>query len=260
MDTLKPSESQPRNGTSQREDPSPPNRGGRRRHHGTKRKRIVRRDKAAGPTNPETISAPTVPTANVVTAGPLEGGNVEPKLTDCRHPGYLPTDDEMRLYDDPQPQQVRREVLETSKVAGEGLPALKALPELAAQQGKSSLSHPKDENGNPTWRGEVVSKSKYRRMKAKSKISKSEQSARERPAIITQSANSSAQYYSQLVSVTPHINVNKSNPLPIPSAPLIHKINNLFQPDRENSKKMSNLRGGPPSGRGIIHLNVMDDP
>ena len=261
MDTLKPSESQPRKiGTSQREDPSPPSRGGRRRHRGTKRKRIVRRDKAAGPTYPETISAPTVPTANVVTAGPLEGGNVEPKLTGLGHLGHLPTGDEMRLDDVPQPLQVRRDVLETSQVAGERLPALKALPEFAAKQGRSSLSHPKDENGNPIWKGEVVSKSKYRRMKAKSRFSKSEQGARERPAIITQSANSSAQDYAQLASVIPPTDRNISNPHQTSSSSLINKINNLFQPDREHSKKMSNLRGGPPSGRGIIHLNVMDDP
>ena len=261
MDTLKPSESQPRKiGTSQREDPSPLSRGGRRWHRGTKRKRIVRRDKAAGPINPETISAPTVPIANVVTTGPLEGGNTESKLTGLGHPGHLPTGDEMRLYDVPKPLQVRREVLETSQVAGERLPAPKALPELAAKQGRSSLSRPKDENRNPTWRGELVGKSKYRRMKAKSRFSKPEQGARERPAIITQSANSSAQDYSQLASVIPHTDINKSNPHRTRSASLINKINDLFQPDREHSKKMSNLRGGPPSGRGIIHLNVTDDP
>ena len=49
----------------------------------------------------------------------------------------------MRLYDVRQRLQVRREVLKTSKMAGEQLPALKPLPGLTAKQRRSSLSNPR---------------------------------------------------------------------------------------------------------------------
>ena len=81
-------------------------------------------------------------------------------------------------------------------MAGEQLPTPKPLPGLTKKQRRSSLSNPKDEKGDleivrnsktqtlpvkrdteevmfelavkqghPTWRGEIVSKSKFRRMK-----------------------------------------------------------------------------------------------
>ena len=291
MDTLKTFESQPREvGTSQREDSSLLSRGGRRRHRGTKRKRIVRRDKAAGLTNPETINVPTAPIADVGTAGPSgEGRDKDSKPTSLRHPGHLPKGNEMRLYDVRQRLQVRREVLETSKVAGEQLPAPKPLPGLTAKQRRSSLSSPKDEKGDPkdirdsktqalpvkrdneevmyehspakkqghpTWRGEVVSKSRFRRMKAKSRFIESVQGAREGHATITSSANSSAQHFSQLATGLPHTDRNKSNPQ---SKSRTHELENLLQTDREHSKNMSNPRGVPSGSRGIVHLNVMDD-
>ena len=294
MDTLKTFESQPREvGISQREDTSPISRGGRRRHRGTKRKRIVRRDKAAGLTKPETINAPTTPTADVGTAGPpgeRENEDLEP--TGLRHPEHLPKGEAMRLYDVRQRLQVRRGVLETSKLAGEQLHAPKPLPGLTAKQRRSSLSNPKAEKGDledikdsktqtlpikhdteeviyehspaakqghHTWRGEVVSKSKFRRMKAKSRLMESEQGAREGHATLTHSANSSAQHYSQLATGLPHTDRDKSNPQSTSSTPRVYKPEHLLQTDREYSKSMSNLRGVPPNGRGIVHLNVIDD-
>ena len=76
-----------------------------------------------------------------------DGGNEDPKPTGLRHPEHLPKVEVMRLYDVRQRLQVRRGVLETSKLAGEQLPALKPLPlpGLTAKQRRSSLSNPKDE-------------------------------------------------------------------------------------------------------------------
>ena len=293
MDTLKTFESQPREvGTSQREDPSPISKGGRRRHRGTKRKRIVRRDKAAGLTKPETINAPTAPIADVGTAGPSgEGGNEDQKPSGLRHTEHLPKGEAMRLYDVRQRLQVRQAVLETSKIAGEHLPAPKPLLGLTAKQRRSSLSNPIDEKGilenvkdsktraspvkrdteekmyehspaakqgHPTWKGEVVSKSKFRRMKAKSRLIEPEQGAREGLATTTNSANSSAQHYNQLATGLPDTDRNKSNSQFTPSTSRVYKGHHP-QTDREHSKSMSNPRGVPLSGRGIVHLNISDD-
>ncbi len=286
MDTLRTFGSQPRKvGTSQRRAPSPLTKGGRHRHSGTKRKRIVRRDEAAGLKDPETINAPDAPSADVGTAGPSgDREDVDSKPAGLSHPKRSIKGKEMTRYDVRQRLQVRGEFLEASKVAGEQLAAMSPLPKPTAKQRSLSLPRLKDQKmvqdnirdfetqalpvkrdtekatyehppagkpRAPTWKGEVVSKSNLRRMKAKPRIKELKQGGCEGHDVITHPANSSAQHPSQLVTRLHHSNQNKPNAQPTPPRYLLE---NLLRTNREHSKKMSNLRGVPPSGRGIVHL------
>ncbi len=286
MDTPRTPEYQPPMvGTSQCRAPSPLSNGGRRRHSGTKRKRTVRRAKAAELTDPETINALTAPSADIETAGPFEDGeDGDSKPAGLSHPKRSLKRKEVRRYDVRERLQVKRQILQASNVSEEQLAAMITLPRLTAKQRRVSLprleaqrvvpenmrdsetqalpvegdtematyDHPQaGKGGSPTWKAEVVSKSKLRRMKAKSRIIELKQGGCEGSDIITHPANSSAQYSSQLVTRLHHNNQNKFNSqLTSP----IYFLGNFLQIDREHSKDMSNLRGVPASGRGIVHL------
>ena len=276
MDTPRTPEYQPPTvGTSQRRAPSPLSKGGRRKDSGTKRKRTVRKAKPTELTDPETINALTAPGVDIETAGPSKDGeDMDSKPADPSHPKRSSKRKEIRRYDVRERLQVKGQVLQASNFAEEQLAAIIPLPRLTAKQRRLSLPRPKDQRmvhenirdsetqalpverdteeamydhpqagkwDSPTWKGEVVSKSKLRRMKAKSRIIESKQGGCEGNDIITYPANSSAQHSSQFVTRLHHNNQNISNPQP------------TLHTDREHSENMSNLRGVPPSGRGIVH-------
>ena len=286
METLRTFESQPRKvETSQRRAPSPLSKGGRRRHSSTKRRRTVRREKAAELTDPQTINAPNAPSAEIGTARPSgDGEDVDTNPAGLSHPRPSLKGKEMRRYDVRERLQVRGEFLEASKLAGEQLAAISPLSRLTAEQRRSSLPSPKDQKvieenkryaetqalpverateeatyehppagelGHPTSKCEVVSKSELRRMKAKPKIEELKQGGCEGHDLITYSANSSAQCSSQVVTRLHRNNRNKPNPQPTPP---LYLLENLLRTHREHSKNMSNFRGVPLSGRGIVHL------
>lgn len=286
MDTPRTPEYQsPKVGTSQRRAPSPLSKGRRLRHSGTKRKRTVRKAKPSEMTDPETMNALTVPSIDLETAGPSEDGeDVDSKPAGLSLPRCSSKRKEIRRYDVRGRLQVKGQGLQASNVAEEQLAAIISLPILTAEHRRSSLPRPKDQRvvhenigdsetqalpvehdtakatydhpqaekrGSPTWKGEVVSKSKLRRMKAKSRFTELKQGGCEGNDIITHPANSSAQYSSQIVTRLHHNDQNKINLEP--TSPRYFSGNPL-QTDRENSENMSNPRGVPPSGRGIVHL------
>ena len=276
MDDLRTPEYQPPTvGIGQRRATNPPSKGGRRRYSGTKRKRTVRKANPAELTNPETINALTAPGVDIETAEPSKDGqDMDSKPAHSSHPKRLSKRKEISRYNVRERLQVKRQVLQASNFAEEQLAAIMPLPRLKAKQRKLSLPRPKDERivhenikdsetqalpvkrdteeamydhtqagkwGSATWKGEVVSKSKLRRMRAKSRSMESKQGGCEGNDMITHPANSSAQHSSQSVTRFHHNNQNISN-----RQPTLHT-------DREHSEKMSNLRGVPPSGRGIVH-------
>ena len=232
--------------------------------------------KGAEAINTATINALTAPSADIETAGPSENGEDRySKPAGLSHPKRK----EVMRYDVREKLQMKGRVLHASNGATEQLAPTIPLPRLTDEQRRIPLPRPKDQRvvpgnmrdsetqalpseratdhpqagkGGPlTWKGEAVSKSKLRRMKAKSRIIELEQGEREGDDIITDSANPSAQYSSQIITRFHRNNHNNSNPR---QTYPIHFLENLLETDREGSEKMSNLRGGTATGRGIIRL------
>ena len=252
MDTPGTPEHQPpKVGTGQCRASSPLRKGGRRRNSGTKRKRTVPKANTAEPTNPEIINALPAPSADVETAKPSE--NSEDRYS---KPAGLsqPKRKEMRRYDVRERLQLKGQILQASNEGKEQVTATiktQALP-IERDTKKANYDPPQaGKGGSPTWKGEAVSKSKLRRTKAKSRIIELEQGECEGNDTIIHSANPSAHYSSQFVTRLHHNNHNNSNPRQ--TSP-VHFLKNLLQTDREESEKMSNLGGVPPTGRGIVHL------
>ena len=277
MDTPRTPENQPpKLGTSQCRAKSSLRKGGRRKKSGTNRKRTVPETEEAEAINPATINALTDPNADIETAGPSEDGEDRySKPAGLSHPKRK----EIMRYDVRERLQVKGRVPQASNGAKEQLAATLPLPRFTEEQRRIPLSRPKyqrvvpgnrrdsktqalpsergtdhpqaGKGGSLTWKGEAVSKSKVRRMKAKSRIIESEQGERKGNDIITDPANPSAQYSSQIITSFHHNNHN--NPNPRQTSP-IHSLGLFLETDREGFEKMSNLRGGPPTGRGIVRL------
>ena len=275
----------PKVGTSQCRAPSPLSKGGRPRHSGTKRKRTVLPAKAVEPTGPETTNALPAPSADIETAGPSEEGeDGNSKPAGIFNPKTLSKRMEMRRYDVRERLQLKGQILQASNVANGQLAAMIPLPRLTAKQRRESLPRPKDQGlvpknmrnsktralpierdtrkatynhrqagkgASPAWNVEVVSKSKLRPMKSKSRIIGLKQGECEGNDTIAHSANPPAQYSSQIVTRLHHNHHNNSNPQHTSS---IYFLENLLQIGREHPKNMSSLRGGPPTSRGIVHL------
>ena len=274
----------PKVGTSQCRAPNPLWKEGRPRHSGTKRKRTVLQAKAAEPTRPETANALPAPSAAIETAGPSkEGEDGNSKPAGIFYPKTSLKRMEMRRYDVRERLHLKGQILQASNVANGQLAAIIPLPRLTAQQKMASLPRPKDQGlvpenmrdskiralpierdtrkamynhaqagkgASPAWNVEVVSKSKLRPMKSKSRITGLKQGECEGNDTIAHSANPSAQYSSQIVTRLHHNHHNNSNPQH--TSPIYFQ-GNLLQIDREHPKNMSSLRGGPPTGRGIVH-------
>ena len=274
----------PKVGTSQRKAPSSLSKGGRPRHSGTKRKRIMLQVKAAEPTGPETTSALPAPSADIETAGPSEevdDGNLKP--AGIFYPKTSLKRMEMRRYNVRERVQLKGQILQGSNVANGQLAAIIPPPRPTAKQ-RSSLPRPKDQGlvpenmrdsktralpierdtrkamynrpqagkgASPTWNVESVTKSKLRPMESKSRIIELKQGECEGNDTIALSANPSAQYSSQIVTRLHHNHHNNSNPQQ--KSPK-YFLGSSLRVDREHPKNMSNLRGGPPTSRGIVHL------
>ena len=286
MDTARTPEYQPpKVGTSQRRAPSPLSKGGRRRHSGTKRKRTVRRANVAKLTDREKINALTAPSADIETVRPSEDGEGgDSKSANLSHPKRSFERKEMRRYDVRERLRLKGQVLHASNVAEEQPAAIIPLLGPTAKQRRASLPGLKDQRvvpenmrysetqalpvkretekvaydhpqagkgGSPTWKGGVVSESKLRQIKEGSKVIELKHGGCEGNDIIAHPANPSAHHSSQIVTRVHPNNQNKSNPHPTHPK---YFLRNLLQTDREHSENMSNLRGVPPSGRGIVHL------